>query len=377
VKRKLWAFENRALRILVAPGGGHIAALHLKNGARGKVSPNPLWTPPWHSIEPSAYKPKRDDRAYGGAPEGRLLASILGHNLALDSFGAPSEAEIRAGGLTHGEAGVVLWKRGKTRRGSASFSAKLPGSQLTVKREITFHDDLPMARVRTVVRNLGKQDRPIAWAEHVSFGPPFLSPHTEFSLPARRAMVHPGELGEDAHLDAGREFVWPLAPLRHGPLAAARNAAGNRVGGARLDAASQDMQFMPRAKRATSFTAQLLETPSDLAWFTATNPKIDLAVGYLFRRSDFPWVGIWDEKLSRSAPPWKRRTLVRGIEFSTTPLPGPKRDIVTQGKLFGMPTFRWIDALGEIETVFVLYAGRANATELPDHALRFLNLNGD
>ena len=134
VKRKLWAFENRSLRILVSPGGGHIAALHLKNGhPRAKSLPNPLWTPPWKSIEPGAYKAGKHDRIYGGAPEGRLLASILGHNLALDSFGTPSAAEIRAGGLTHGEAGVAIWKPAGKRRGSVSFSAKLPGAQLEVK----------------------------------------------------------------------------------------------------------------------------------------------------------------------------------------------------------------------------------------------------
>jgi hypothetical protein len=354
VKRKLWAFENSSLRILVAPGGGHIAELHLKNGhPRAKTLPNPLWTPPWKSIEPGAYRANKHDRTYGGAPEGRLLASILGHNLALDTFGTPSAAEVRAGGLTHGEAGVAIWK--PVGKGRAAFSARLPGAQLDVTREITFHASLPLARVRTAVRNLGRQDRPIAWAEHVSFGPPFLAPHTEFSLPARRAMVYPADFGPDAHLEAGREFVWPHAPLRN-----------SRTG-------SQNMQYPPVGKRAASFTAQLFETPSDFAWFTATNPKLDLAVGYIFHRSDFPWIGIWDEKSARAGAPWNRRTFVRGMEFSTTPLPASRREVITQGKLFGTPTFRWIEALGQIEVVFVLYAGPSTASDLLDHALRFLN----
>ena len=171
-------------------------------------------------------------------------------------------------------------------------------------------------------------------------------------------------------IEPGREFVWPLAPLRNGGGATTGRESG---GGVRLDGGNQDMQFPPRGRRATSFTAQLFETPSDLAWFTATNPKLDLAVGYLFHRSDFPWVGIWDEKLSRATPPWNRRTFVRGLEFSTTPLPMSRRDIITQGKLFGTPTFRWIEALGQIEAVFVLYVGRASASDLQDQALRFLN----
>lgn len=355
VRRKLWAFENPGLKIEVAPGGGHIAALHLKNGhPKAKSLPNPLWTPPWESIEPNAYQPKKHDRTYGGAPEGRLLASILGHNLALDSFGAPSDPEIKAGGITHGEAGVVLWKR----HGKNGVSARLPIAQLDVSREIKFHPKLPIALVHTVVRNLSRQDRPLIWAEHVSFGPPFLTPQTEFVLPARRAMVYPADFGPDGTLEPGREFVWPQAPVRDWKPPAPGH---------------QDMQYIPKAKRATSFTAQLFDTPSDLAWFTATNPKLDLTVGYLFRRSDFPWIGIWDEKLSRSTPPWNRRTLARGMEFSTTPFPTSRRAIISQGKMFGEPVYRWLDALGEIQSDFVIFAGPTSAADLHDEALRVLN----
>ena len=351
--RTLWDFENPSLRVSVAPGGGHIAALHLKNGhPRAKHLPNPLWTPPWRSIEPQQYQPKKHDRVYGGAPEGRLLSSILGHNLCLDAFGSPSEAETRAGGLTHGEAGVVTWKR----RGSRGFSAKLPQAQLEVSREIIFHRELPVARVRTRVSNLGRYDRPIAWTEHVTFGPPFLAPHTEFSLPARRAMVFAADMGADSHLQPGREFVWPQAPLRSG--------------------GSVDHQFTSRERRATDFTTQLFETPSNLAWFTATNPKLDLAVGYLFHRSDFPWIGIWDEKMARTTPPWNRRTYARGMEFSSTPFPVSRRQMIDQGKVFGVPAFRWVEALGSIEADFVLYMGAANNGDLQEQALRFLNTDG-
>jgi hypothetical protein len=350
MRRALWEFENPSLRISVAPGGGHIAGLYLKKGhPRAKRLPNPLWTPPWKSIEPTAYKPRKHDRVYGGAPEGPLLSGILGHNLALDTFGTPSAAEVRAGGLTHGEAGVTVWKR----KGVRGFGARLPEAQLEVSREIIFHRELPVARVRTRVNNVSCYDRPIAWNEHVSFGPPFLAPHTEFSLPARRALVFPADMGPDSQLEPGREFVWPNAPLR--------------------DGRTIDHQFPPRAKRASDFTTQLFETPSNLAWFTATNPKLDLAVGYLFHRSDFPWIGIWDEKMGRAAPPWNRRTYVRGMEFSTTPMPGSRRQMIDQGKMFGAPSFRWVEALGSIEAVFVLYMGAANNGDLQEQALRFLN----
>lgn len=348
--RTLWEFSNPSLKISIAPGGGHIAGLRLLQGhPKAKSLPNPLWTPPWTSIEPASYQPKKHDRLYGGAPEGRLLSGILGHNLCLDIFGTPSPAEVKAGGVTHGEAGVSTWKR----KGPRGWTVRLPGAQLEVSRELHFHRELPIARVRTRVSNIGLYDRPIAWTEHVTFGPPFLGPHTEFAIPSRRALVFPAEMGADSQLQRGREFVWPNAPLRDGGYV--------------------DHQYPPRAKHATDFTAQLFETPSDLAWFTATNPKLDLAVGYLFRRSDFPWIGIWDEKMARATPPWNRRTFTRGMEFSTTPFPGSRREMIEQGKLFGVPTYRWVEAMGAIEADFVLYLGTANSGDLQEQALRFLN----
>lgn len=350
-KRKLWTFESSALRLQVAPGGGHIAGVYLKNGhPKAKRLPNPLWTPPWKSMEPQKYKPRQHDRIYGGAPEGRLLSGILGHNLALDTYGTPSPAEVKQGAMTHGEAGVLEWKR----RGAAGFSVRLPVAQLEAARRIEFHKHLAMVRVQTTVRNFGVLDRPISWAEHVTFGPPFLAPQTHFEVPARRALVYPGPMGPDSLLEVGREFVWPSAPTR--------------LGG------TLDWRRPPAAKRAADFTALLLETPSNLAWFTAINPKLDYAIGYLFRRSDFPWIGIWDEKYSRVAPPWKRRTWARGLEFSTTPLPMSRRGVIDMGKLFGVPTFRWVEAKGEISVPFVIYAGKASDAELFDQAVRFLNL---
>lgn len=343
MKRKLWTFENRSLSIQVAPGGGHIAALRLKKANL----PNPLWTPPWKSIEPAAYRPKKHDRVYGGPPEGRLLASILGHNLCLDSYGTPSTAEIRAGGLTHGEAGVVKWKRA----GLSGFAARLPVAQLEVVRKIVFHPQLPIAMVRTTVSNRSTQDRPIAWAEHVTFGPPFLGKRTEFEIPARRAMVYPADFGGDSLLDPGREFVWPKAPARYGE--------------------TLDWSLAPSPKRVSDFTAQLIETPGNLAWFKAANPKME--VGYVFHRSDFPWIGVWDEKLARTAAPWNRKTWARGMEFSTTPFPMSRRGFLDMGKLFGTPTYRWIDARGEVTTAFVIYLGQAGAPDMFDQAVRFLN----
>ena len=49
-----FSIENEHLRVTVLAEGGHIAGI-----ADKKTGVNPLWTPPWTSIEPSTYDPAR------------------------------------------------------------------------------------------------------------------------------------------------------------------------------------------------------------------------------------------------------------------------------------------------------------------------------
>ena len=68
--RRAVQIENDAVRVTVTVEGGHIAeALHKASGV------NPLWTPPWQSIEPSRYDPA-GDRTYGANAESRLFVII-------------------------------------------------------------------------------------------------------------------------------------------------------------------------------------------------------------------------------------------------------------------------------------------------------------
>jgi hypothetical protein len=102
--RRATSIENERLRVTVLHEGGHIAEILDK--ASGV---NPLWIPPWPSIEPSTY-----DRAkhpeYGADSESKLLAGIMGHNLCLDIFGEPSAEEAAAGMTVHGEGSVVRYE---------------------------------------------------------------------------------------------------------------------------------------------------------------------------------------------------------------------------------------------------------------------------
>src|ERR1700694_5915835 len=97
--RRAHRIETPDLRVTILVGGGHIAEI-----ADKRTNVNPLWTPPWPSIEPSTYDRARHPE-YGADAESKLLAGIMGHNLCLDLFGGPSEAEAAAGPAGDGGGG--------------------------------------------------------------------------------------------------------------------------------------------------------------------------------------------------------------------------------------------------------------------------------
>src|SRR5580704_10606499 len=124
--RESVSIENSHLRVTVLLEGGHIAEIFDK-----QTGVNPLWTPPWPSIEPSTHDAA--DHNYGAGPDAKLLAGIMGHNLCLDIFGGPSPEEAAAGITPHGESSVALYsiERADTRM---TMHATLPLAQLQFER---------------------------------------------------------------------------------------------------------------------------------------------------------------------------------------------------------------------------------------------------
>lgn len=101
------------------------------------------------------------------------------------------------------------------------------------------------------------------------------------------------------------------------------------------------------------YTAQLLDPAREVGYVAISNPAIGLLLLYMFRRTDFPWVGNWEERFYQKAAPWSGKTFCRGLEFSTTPFTGPKRKIISDGPLFDEATYRWLPASSEIKVRYL------------------------
>jgi hypothetical protein len=319
--------------VSVLEGGGHICDLNL-NACTGV---NPLWRPPWATIDPFKYTRAKHARTYGEPPDGRLLAGIAGHSLSFDHFGPPSPEETTAGLTTHGEAPALKWdvqKYAKSPKRYLQYGLTLPEAGIRFSRKLTLAHRNPVIYCEEEAVNLSPYDRPISWNEHVTFGPPFLEAGvTWFDMPATRAKVCPASYSPRFSLQPDAEFTWPNAPTKERRRINLRTTPARRFG---------------------HYTAQLLNPELEIAFIAACNPRLKLLVVYAFQRADFPWVGNWEERYNRTAAPWRGKTFCRGLEFSTTPFAIPRRQTIEQGPLFGEPTYRWLPAKSKAQVRFLI-----------------------
>jgi hypothetical protein len=311
--------ENDTIRVTVTVEGGHVAeVLHKATGV------NPLWIPHWPSIEPSGYDPASHPE-YGAVDEARLLAGIMGHSLCLDTFGTPSEAEVAAGMPIHGEAPVAVYESSRD-AGAITQEALLDRAQMKFRRRISIAPHGGVVRFSETLENLSPSDRPIAWTQHVTLGPPFLEPGlTQFRATATRSKVIDSDFDDNkGPQKKGAEFMWPFCPQKDGGTIDFRVYTSEAVSG--------------------GFTTHLMDPEREQACFLAWSPKTRVLFGYVWRQEDFPWLGRWEENHLRAAPPWNGQGLTCGMEFGVSPLLESRREMVERGCLFGVPAYRWLRA---------------------------------
>ena len=332
--RRAVQIENAALRVTVLVEGGHIAEILDKQSGV-----NPLWTPPWPSIEPSAYDPAKHPE-YGADAESKLLAGIMGHNLCMDIFGGPSPEEAAAGLTVHGEASVAPYH---IEAGDAGLLARadLPNAQLRLERRLGLAPGSRLVHFTETVENVSATDRPIGWTQHVTLGPPFLERgSTQFRAPGARSKVFESDFsGGKGYMRIGAEFAWPYVPHKNG--------------------GTVDLRVYTDAPVSAGFTTHLMDPHRAQAFFLAFSPKTEVLFGYVWKQTDFPWLGIWEENHCRQHAPWHGKTLTRGMEFGASPMPETRRQMIERNGLFGVPGYRWIPAKSRVRMDYCAFVSKA------------------
>ncbi len=189
--RKAVQIETAEIRITVLTEGGHIAEILNK-----ETGVNPLWTPPWPSIEPSTYDEAKHPE-YGQNAESGLLAGITGHNICLDIFGGPSDAEAAAGLDVHGEAATGAYTIEAAGDGLVA-STELAEAGLRFTRRVQPTASGWVVRISETVENLRGADHPVGWTQHVTMGPPYLdNGRTQFRAPGTKSKVFETDFAGD------------------------------------------------------------------------------------------------------------------------------------------------------------------------------------
>jgi hypothetical protein len=268
--------------------------------------------------------------------DGEALGPLagMGHFLALDGFGGPSEPERVAGMPFHGEASKqVIQVIGSQNAGpvrSISFQAALPLAQETLTRTVEMVEGENVVYVTSDLESGIAVDRPVSWAEHATIGPPFLERgKTVVDMPALSCRVRPFKPGPiPGRLVYERDFQWPLAPIKDGGQA--------------------DLRLVPTDNNYLDLASCQIDPKRTLAFVTALQLDKHLLFGYVFRRQDYPWLMSWMNYTGDSRA-------ARGMEFSTQPFDISHQETVAMSPLFGTPTFRWLPAKAKLETRFLFF----------------------
>jgi len=338
--RQAFVLENGLIRVSALRGGGHLAEIRFRSGAAARTV-NPMRVPHYQTIEPYQYDPQRHDALYGSDSHRWLSSGYMGHLLCFPVFGAPSSpAEVRIGLGQHGEAPIVEWKPvgdlEQTPDGiKFRYGADLPKTQFRVDRTLTLPADEALMVVEEWVENLADYDRPINWVQHATFGPPFIDPGRSFlDLSGGRGQVIAGA-GPGNSLEPDSALNWPDGLDSDGTKVSLR-------------------PFQPRPHSGTYF-AVLMDPKRPLNYFTMYNPSFPVLIGYLFRASENPWLGDFQENQRFAGKPWNGKVVTRAVEFGTTPFPEGLRRSVQRGSMFGTSTYRWIGARERLKMTFAVF----------------------
>lgn len=324
-ERDAWRLETDRLRISILHGGGHIAEIVLKNAAADSI--NPLWVPPWPSIDPFTFEADKHGGLYGTDSGASLLSGIMGHNLCFDFFGPPSETEFQAAMSYHGEVSVVQAEKLAETASRLTHRLHLTQSGTAITRTMALIPDESVLYVEETAENLLSLDKPFGWIQHVTFGPPFLNPDAvHFDASATL-----GDLGGDEYESLG---TWPVGSPGEGQKDYRRFSP---------EAPSQKMAYF------------LMDPARDLEFITALNTKHKLLIGYLFWRAEYPWMMVWEENRKLTTPPWNGKTMTRGMEFGNTRIGGSARAYFKKPEMHDTPTFGWLDAKGQLTKRYLAF----------------------
>ncbi|CAE7549138.1 unnamed protein product [Symbiodinium natans] len=242
----------------------------------------------------------------------------LGHFLCLDRWGPPSAAEHANGMPYHGEASSARWDV-QAEDGSLRLSATLPLAGLSVTRRARLLEapcavQAALAVFEDEVRNDAKLGRMYNMVQHPSIAAPFLTRETRVDCNGMRGFTQCAQ-------EAVGALPW-TTPSRFPEARTTSSRDARQMTGGHDDVFSYEV-----------------DPTCAYGWVTAYTPSLNLLLGYVWPRADYPWVSLWCSSSGEEPR-------ARGLEFGTTGLHQPFPVLSQHPRIFDLPTFAYLDAGG-------------------------------
>lgn len=288
----LITLQNKIASVTVDLFGGAIANFHIKA--------NPV-----NPLSFAFSKEQMPENNKNGAP-------YQGHFLCLGRWGEPSAGEINAGLPNHGQMANILWTaEDNNSQNELRMHANAALEGLRIQRTITLDENNSVFAVNETVKNINPLGRLYNMVQHPTLAAPFLDNNTIIDCNASAGFDQ--ALYKDA---LNNVLQWPTAKDKNKNSFDLRNPSTSY----------------------NSVFSFVVKQDCEYGWVTAYSPKYNLLIGYIWKRSDYPWIHLWQH--------WDGDTIkYRGIEFGTAGIHQPFKEILdTASNLFGEKTFAYIDA---------------------------------
>ena len=239
-------------------------------------------------------------------------AFFQGHFVCLPRWGDPSAGEARKGLIKHGDFSTLEWTFHQHTPLLLDGKVTSAAEEMSLNRWMFLDSKQPVLHVTERVKNISSFWRMGNFVQHPSIAAPFLDADTIVNSNAVNGFTNLQE-----SVDSLPFSTWPLAYTTESNTCDMQTSSGDCSGVYSYTIAEEDRY----------------------GWITAYSPKDKLLIGYIWKRSDYPWVNCWIHS-------GEEGIRYRGLEFGTTGIHQSIDKIHAAGytKLFNEPTVMVMDA---------------------------------
>ena len=242
----------------------------------------------------------------GQMPENNRGGAVYqGHFACIGRWGEPSASEIQEGLPNHGEPANILWQVNEAKEKYLNMEVQAKREGLHVERICRLDEEAAAFLMKEKVTNIQGNNRPFNMVQHPTLAAPFLDEHTNIDCNGAEGFNQ-----ADYKNVLENSLFW-----NEGKMTALRRQQMH-----------QDAVF--------SF---IVNKKDRFGWITAWSATYNLLLGYIWKRTDYPWIHHW-QNFNHGMIQY------RGIEFGTAGIHQPFDEIAnTATSLFGEKTFVMLD----------------------------------